>query len=68
MATIERGGNEHVSQPVVMVTKAIEILERGLGVRRFSLALPEFPWLNTISRVVMMLGSLHSPPANAVPP
>ena len=33
MATIERGGNEQVSQPVVMITKAIEILKRGLGVR-----------------------------------
>jgi hypothetical protein len=25
-------------------------------------ALPEFPWLNAISRVVVMLGSLYSPP------
>ena len=33
MATIERGGNEQVFQPVVMITKAIEILKWGLAVR-----------------------------------
>jgi hypothetical protein len=25
------------------------------------MALPEFPWLNTISQVMVMLSSLHSP-------